>query len=142
MKHLAASADGDELTVFHLEAGIAAEHAAASSVETTDWKEIVRLYQLLYQRKRSPVVALSHAIAGSRVAGPKQGVANLLALEGKERLERYPFYWAALGDLALRGGDRPAARAWLLRGLETARTDNERAMFRRRIDACDAGLLH
>ena len=51
MTHLSASATGSDLTVFHLEAGIAAQHAAASSVETTDWSEITRLYELLYARK-------------------------------------------------------------------------------------------
>ena len=69
MTHLSASASGSELTVFHLEAGIAAQHAAASSVETTDWQEITRLYDFLYAKKPTPVVALSRAIARSRVLG-------------------------------------------------------------------------
>jgi RNA polymerase sigma-70 factor (ECF subfamily) len=133
MRHLAASATGTELTVFHLEAGIAAEHAAASSVDSTNWREIVRLYELLYQRKHTPVVGLGLVIARSRVHGPERGIAELLTLEGKERLEGYPFYWAALGDLALRAGDLRSARDWLVRGLDTARTDSERAMFERRL---------
>jgi len=136
MRHLAASATGSDLTVFHLEAGIAAQHAAASSIDTTDWPEIVRLYGLLYQRKHTPVVALSYLIARARLHGPKQGIAELLALEGKERLERYPFYWAALGDLAFRAGDTDSAQGWLMRGLASARTDGERAMFTRRIASC------
>jgi RNA polymerase sigma factor (sigma-70 family) len=135
MRHLAASATGTELTVFHLEAGIAAQHAAAASVETTDWAEIARLYQLLYQRKHTPVVGLSYAIAHARVHGPEQGIAELRALEGKERLDAYPFYWAALGDLALQAKNA-AAQTWLTRGLASARSDGERAMFRRRLAAC------
>jgi RNA polymerase sigma-70 factor (ECF subfamily) len=133
MRHLAASATGTELTVFHLEAGIAAEHAAASSIDSTNWREIVRLYELLYQRKHTPVVGLSLGIARSRVHGPERGIAELLVLEGKQRLEGYPFYWAALGDLALRASDVRSARDWLMRGLATARTDSERAMFERRL---------
>jgi RNA polymerase sigma factor (sigma-70 family) len=136
MRHLAASAAGTELTVFHLEAGIAAQHAAASSVETTDWREIARLYDLLHAAKTTPVVALSRAIARARVLGPRQGIDEVLALEDRERLDAYPFYWAALGDLAIRAGDVPAARAWLSRGLATARTDREREMFLRRIGSC------
>ena len=137
MQHLAASATGGELTVFHLEAGIAAQHAVATSVETTDWHEVARLYDLLYTRKATPVVALSRAIARARVLGPRSGMAEVLALEGRERLDAYPFYWAALGDLAIRAGDSAAARAWLSRGLTTARTDGEREMFLRRL--CDCG---
>jgi RNA polymerase sigma factor (sigma-70 family) len=136
MQHLAASATGGELTVYHLEAGIAAQHVAAACVETTNWREITRLYDLLYARKATPVVALSRAIARARVHGPQSGIAEVLALEGRERLDAYPFYWAALGDLALRAGDVDAARNWLLRGLTTARTDAEREMFLRRLGDC------
>lgn len=136
MQHLAASATGSELTVLHLEAGIAAQHAAAASVETTNWQEVARLYDLLYSRKPTPVVALSRAIARARLLGPQSGMAEVLALEGRERLHAYPFYWAALGDLAIRSGDMTAARTWLSRGLTTARTEGEREMFMRRLGDC------
>lgn len=136
MEHLAASATGAELTVFHIEAGIAAQHAAAASVETTSWQEVSRLYDLLHARKPTPVVALSRAIARARVHGPSIGIAEVLALEGRERLDGYPFYWAALGDLAMRAGETTSARTWFLRGLTTARTEAERDMFLRRLGEC------
>jgi RNA polymerase sigma factor (sigma-70 family) len=136
MSHLAASANGMELTALHLEAGIAAQHAVASSVETTDWAEIARLYDLLYARKPTPVVALSRAIARSRVLGPRQGIVEVLAIEGGERLNAYPFYWAALGDLAIRDGNRLQAKKWLSRGLLSARSEREREVFLRRLGEC------
>lgn len=136
MRHLAASAQGSELTALHLEAGIAAQHAVAPSVEATDWAEITRLYDLLYARKPTPVVALNRAIARSRVVGPHQGIVEVLAIEGRERLDAYPFYWATLGDLALRDGDRSQAHQWLSRGLSIARTDLEREVFLRRLGDC------
>jgi RNA polymerase sigma factor (sigma-70 family) len=136
MKHLAASASGSALTVFHLEAGIAAQHAMASSVETTDWTEITRLYELLFAKKPTPVVALSRAIARARLLGPRAGLDEILGLEGRERLDAYPFYWAALGDLALRLGERTRASEWLTRGLACARTELERELFLRRIAEC------
>jgi RNA polymerase sigma-70 factor (ECF subfamily) len=136
MSHLAASATGIELTAYHLEAGIAAQHAVAASVETTDWAEIARLYDLLYARKPTPVVALSRAIARSRVFGPRRGIEEVLAIQDRERLDAYPFYWATLGDLAIRDGDRSQACKWLSRGLSTARTEREREIFLRRIGDC------
>lgn len=136
-RHLAASASGSELTVFHLEAGIAAQHAVAASVDTTNWSEVARLYDLLHAVKPTPVVALSRAIARSRVLGAQTGLDEILGLEGRERLDAYPFYWAALGDLALRQGQRTTASQWLKRGLACARTETERALFVRRIDECE-----
>jgi RNA polymerase sigma-70 factor (ECF subfamily) len=101
---------------------------------------VTRLYDLLYARKATPVVALSRAIARARVFGPRNGIAEVLAVEGKERLDAYPFYWAALGDLAIRAGDTEAARTWLSRGLTSARTDGERDMFLRRLGDCGGAV--
>jgi RNA polymerase sigma-70 factor (ECF subfamily) len=138
MQHLGASASGGDLTAYHLEAGIAAEHAMAPSVRETSWAEIVRLYELLYARKRTPVVALGRAIARAEVLGPRGGIDEILAIESRQKLESYPFFWAALGDLALRAGDPGRARASFDRGAATARNDAERAMFARRLRECDA----
>lgn len=136
MEHLGASARGDELTTYHLEAGIAAVHAMAPSVEATPWGQIADLYDRLYARKPTPVVALGRAIARAQVDGPARGIDAILAIPGRERLEDYPFYWAALGDLSLRAGDRRRALGWFQRGTKSARNDAERAMFARRVLEC------
>ena len=43
------SAEGDDLTTYHLEAAIAALHAAAPSLEQTDWSAIVTVYDRLME---------------------------------------------------------------------------------------------
>jgi RNA polymerase sigma-70 factor (ECF subfamily) len=136
MEHLGASARGGELTTYHLEAGIAALHAMAPSIETTPWGKIADLYDRLYARKPTPVVALGRAIARAQVDGPARGIEAILAIPGRERLEDYPFYWAALGDFSLRARDRRRALEWFQRGTTAARNDAERAMFARRILEC------
>lgn len=136
MEHLGASARGSELTTYHLEAGIAAVHAMAPSVEATPWDKIADLYDRLYARKPTPVVALGRAIARAQVDGPMRGIDAILAIPGRERLEDYPFYWAALGDLSLRAGERGRALRWFQRGAKAARNEAERAMFARRILEC------
>ncbi len=74
----------------------------------------------------------------SRVEGWKETniLRKFMLLDGRERLDAYPFYWAALGDLALRQGERTSAAEWLTRGLACARTETEREMFLRRIGEC------
>ncbi|AKU97891.1 RNA polymerase sigma-70 factor, ECF subfamily [Labilithrix luteola] len=136
MEHLGASARGGEVTTYHLEAGIAALHVMSPSVEATPWGKIADLYERLYARKPTPVVALGRAIARAQVDGPARGIDAILAIPGRERLEDYPFYWAALGDLSLRAGDRGRALVWFQRGSKAARNDAERAMFARRILEC------
>jgi len=77
---------GDRVTACHLEAGIAACHAAAASWESTDWSQIVALYDDLLALTGSPVVAVNRAVAVSRLDGARSGLAALgLARSAPER---------------------------------------------------------
>src|SRR4029453_17038654 len=74
------SAAGHTVTPYHLEAGIAAAHAAAPGVADTDWDLIVSLYDRLMALAPSPVVALNRAIAIAQRDGAARGIAELRAI--------------------------------------------------------------
>ena len=131
------SAAGDELTAYHVEAAIAAAHAAAPSVEETDWEQVVSLYDRLMTIAPSPVIALNRAIAIAERDGAERGIAELQAIEGRDRLEGYPFYPAALGELELRRGDRERARTFFAAALAAARNPTERRFLEKRVRACE-----
>jgi RNA polymerase sigma factor (sigma-70 family) len=137
LKLLDASATGDELTPYHLEARIAGLHAAAARAEETPWGEIVALYHLLMKVRPSPVVALNRAMAIAQHEGPAAGLVAIRAIAGTERLARYPFYPAAQGELALRLGRAPAAEKHFRAALRLARNDGERRFLERRIADCE-----
>jgi RNA polymerase sigma factor (sigma-70 family) len=127
------SADGSELTQYHVEAAIAAAHAGAHELRDTNWALIVSLYDKLMGIAPSPVVALNRAIAVGERDGPEQGLQALRAIDDVERLAQYPFYAAALGELELRRGDREAARRHLQTALSLARSDSERRFLEKRL---------
>src|SRR5438093_10544586 len=56
------SATGSEVMEYHVEAAIAMVHARAERAESTDWAQILLLYDTLIAIRPSPVVALSRAI--------------------------------------------------------------------------------
>ena len=56
---------------FTLQAAIAALHCQAARAEDTDWRQIVRLYDLLERLQPSPVVSLNRAVAVAMVDGPQ-----------------------------------------------------------------------
>ena len=130
------SASGREMTGYHVEAAIAAAHASAPSVDETDWGAIVGLYDRLMTIAPSPVVALNRAIAIAQRDGPELGMEELHAIEGSERLRRYPFYPAAMGELELRLGRREAAREHFSAALAIARSPTERRFLEKRVRAC------
>jgi RNA polymerase sigma factor (sigma-70 family) len=132
--HLGESASGPEATRLHLEAGIACEHALAPSIEATNWARIVALYDMLLARSPGPVVALNRALARAELEGFEAGRAALAAIGDDRRLIAYPFYWAALADLARRAGHLEAARQNYARAIAVARNHAERLSYERKVD--------
>ena len=131
------SAVGTELTEYHIEAGIARVHAIAKRAEETDWASIVSLYDLLMNLRPSPVVALNRAIAVAEKDGAERGLKELGRIADAERLERYPFYWAALGEFELRSGQHEAAGEHFHAALKLARNEAERKFLVQRTAACE-----
>lgn len=136
MWHLGRSAEGAQVSAYHVEAAIAAAHAAAPDAESTDWLRVLRLYDDLLAMKPSPVVALNRAVALAMVEGPDAGIRALEALRGEAALARYHLLPAALGALSLRAG-RPAEAAQHYReALALQCSEPERRFLERRLGEC------
>jgi RNA polymerase sigma-70 factor (ECF subfamily) len=131
------SATGSDLTAYHVEAGIAWVHATAISTEETDWKHIVSLYDLLMTIRPSPVVALNRAIAIGQHEGPTRGLEEIHAISDSDRLAKYPFYFAALGEFEFRSRSYETAQEQFRRALAVARNPMEREFLQKRITACE-----
>jgi RNA polymerase sigma factor (sigma-70 family) len=133
---LGRSAAGDQLTEFHLQAAIAAKHAAAADLAVTDWPGIVALYDQLFQQRPSPVVALNRAVAVGWAQGPDAGLAAVDAIAESARLEDYLFLSATRADLLRRAGRHAEAIPHYQRARELARSEPERRFFDRRLREC------
>jgi RNA polymerase sigma factor (sigma-70 family) len=66
---------------YQIQAAIAALHDEAPSFESTDWQQIVALYEVLLQSSRNPVVELNHAVAVGMAEGPRAGLVLIEKLE-------------------------------------------------------------
>jgi predicted RNA polymerase sigma factor len=135
---LDASACGSQLSEYHIEAAIAAEHTTARSSAETNWRRIAFLYDSLYAIRPSPVVALSRAIALGQLEGPERGIDALLAIVDRERLEHYPFYPAALGEFCLLAGRREDAKRHFARARSLARNHAESRFLERKLSQLEA----
>ncbi|THA23834.1 sigma-70 family RNA polymerase sigma factor [Streptomyces sp. RKND-216] len=96
---------------YQVQAAIAALHDEAADAETTDWPQILALYDALDRIWPSPVVRLNHAVAVAMVRGPEFGLALLDTLRDDPYLARGHRLAAARGHLLDMAGDREAARA-------------------------------
>lgn len=136
ISYLHRAARGDAFTRYHAEAAIAAEHCLAPTYKETRWDEIARLYQMLEGIAPSPINTLNRAIAIAEWQGPDAGLALLEALNPPAWLLGYYLWDATLGELYRRRGNLDHATAHLTRALDAAPTHAERALLRRRLDAC------
>ncbi len=118
--HLAAAAQGDEVSEYHLQAGIAALHCTAENYAATDWPRILRHYDALLRLKPSPIVALNRAVAVAHVHGPRAGLDAVDAIPQRERLDAHYLLHAVTGELYWRNGDESRAAASFRRALGLA----------------------
>jgi RNA polymerase sigma-70 factor (ECF subfamily) len=125
---------------FALQAAIAAEHCRAARAEDTDWRRIVRLYDLLERQTPSPVISLTHAVAVAMTEGPRQGLALMDAISSAGELEHYHLLHAARADLLWRLGSMRDAAASYRRALDLVTNESERRFLQRRLLEVEAGL--
>jgi len=84
---------------YQIEAAVQSAHAARRFSGYTDWPAILGLYDLLYARTASPVVALNRAVALGEAHSPNEGLAALDHAAEDARLADYQPYWAARAKL-------------------------------------------
>jgi RNA polymerase sigma-70 factor (ECF subfamily) len=116
-----------------LQAAIAAVHAQAQSVATTNWPQIIALYDVLVRLDPSPVIALNRAVALSMRDGPDVGLALIESLLRQGGLEDYHLAHAARADMQRRLGLAESARASYQRALELTRQPAERRFLHLRL---------
>jgi RNA polymerase sigma factor (sigma-70 family) len=134
LRALDRASTGPAVSQYHIEAGIAACHAAAPSWEATDWPQILSLYDALSNLSDSPVVGLNRAIALSRVRGPQAGIEAIEQIAGHPALARYHLLPAALAELWREAGNSERAAACYRDALALAILPAERRFLTSRLD--------
>jgi RNA polymerase sigma-70 factor, ECF subfamily len=116
---------------YQIQAAINAVHSDAPTADTTDWSQILQLYDQLLSLAPSPVVALNRAVAVAEVQGPQAALTLVDDLD----LGAYHVFHAIRADLLRRlGRDDEAVRAYeaAIAGTENA---TERDFLERRRQA-------
>jgi RNA polymerase sigma factor (sigma-70 family) len=137
MFHIAHSAAGNELSEYHLQAGIAACHCAARDYAATDWQHILELYDRLIEFDDSPVVALNRAVALAEIQGPQTGIEAVNAIQNLQSLESYYLLHAVLGEFEIRLNHLRAAAGHFRKALQLAEIKSEQTFLAKRLRECE-----
>jgi RNA polymerase sigma-70 factor (ECF subfamily) len=113
---------------YQLQAAIAAVHSDAPTADTTDWRQVLALYDQLYAMTPTSVVGLNRCVALAEVSGPGP------ALDVLERLglRDYHLFHAVRADLLARLGRPDDASVAYDEAARLAPTEAERDLLRRR----------
>ena len=118
---------------YTLQAAIAAVHAQAESTATTDWRQIVALYDQLLRIQPSPVVQLNRAVAIAMCDGPEAGLTHIDAVLEHGELANYYLAHSARADMYRRLGRTAEARASYEKALALTQQEPERQFLQERI---------
>jgi RNA polymerase sigma-70 factor, ECF subfamily len=124
----------DSVGPYALQAAISAVHAEAPDFESTDWAQIVALYDLLLGAMPSPVVELNRGVAVAMHQGPDSGLVIIDELLERGELDDYHLIHAARADLCRRLGRVDDARRAYQQALEFTQQGPERRFLHRRLE--------
>jgi RNA polymerase sigma factor (sigma-70 family) len=135
--YLMQSTSADEVSEYHLQAGIAACHSAAKDYASTDWPRILSLYDRLMEMDDSPVVALNRAVAVANVHGARAGLQAVEQIRDRQQLSGYYLLYAVLGEFEADLDHRQAAMKNFLKALELVTMKSEHLFLSKKIQELD-----
>jgi RNA polymerase sigma-70 factor (ECF subfamily) len=119
---------GDQVSKYHLEAGIAYWHTIKADTKEK-WENILQLYNRLLQVEYSPVAALNRTYALSKANGKEEAIIEAEKL----RLTDNHFYFTLLGELYA-GIDNSKARENFEKAIALAKTQTDKHTIRKKIE--------
>ncbi len=116
---------------YQIQGAISALHAQAKDHDSTDWAQIVQLYDELFRFQPNPVVRLNQIAALSHAQSPKLALEQLGELE--QDLATYQPFHATRADLLHRTGRINAAEASYNRAIELSGEEKTRAFLSQKL---------
>ena len=129
LRFLTLSAEGSEMTSYHIEARIALWHCTKEDT-VQKWEEILQLYNQLLMINYSPAVAINRTYALYKANGWKEALVEAEKL----KLENSHFYYVLLGEL-YSNSDIGKAEQNYRQALALVRNEAERRIISNKIGA-------
>ena len=135
MEYFEKSVGGDELTEYHIEAAIVAEHSISFDFATTNWKRILSLYDQLKTMNPSPAVLLNRAIVIGKIDGPQMAIDEIHSIpEINKLVHTHHLFAATLGELYRQAGKTNESAQFLQIAIALTHSPSEKALLQRKLD--------
>ena len=133
--YLDQSATGSELSVYHIESAIAAEHCMSPTFQDTNWERMLQLYDMLMKAKPSATVQLNRAVVIAELGDISGAIESILSIEKIDQLiATHYIYSAVLGDLYKRLSDAVKASMYLQQAHDLTNSTAEKKLIREKLE--------
>jgi RNA polymerase sigma factor (sigma-70 family) len=126
----------ENVCAYHILAAISAHHCAAANFDSTNWQNILFLYDNLMQIDRSPIVLLNRSIALSKVKGAKPALEELEKIQNDYFLESYYLFHATKAELYMELDQFAEAASSLQHALLLAPIKAEKNLLQKKLETC------
>ena len=133
--YLEFAAEQKEISIYHILATISAHHCTASTFESTDWKSILSLYDLLLQINRSPIVLLNRAVVLSKTNGPQSALKEISKIKQLSVLASYLPYYTTKAELHFQNQETQKAISTLKEALKLPLNQNHKTIINSKLEA-------
>jgi len=137
IEHLYSSADGREVSIYHLKAGVAAVHSTCSNYKLTDWKQIISLYDRYLEINHSTLIELERAIAVSKCRGPEEGLKLINNIHNTGEIEHKALLSLTLSNLNLQLHKYKEASKHFKKAADISENSFEQAYIFSKIHICE-----
>jgi len=136
IEYLYQSASGKNVDKIHLMAGVEAIHSTSPDYKSTNWNQIVSLYQNYLQVHNCPQTELEMAFALSKTEGPKAGIEAVKKIKDKESIKNSTLFGVTLGNLYLQLHKYETALTHFKKALKNAERVSEKTYLNSKIHIC------
>ncbi len=119
---------------YHLEAAVSYYHCIAPSFEDTDWKSILRLYDLQVRKQHSPIVQLNRLVPYYMVHGAEKALEELERLDAKTDLSKSALYHAIRAELLSGSEDYDASKSALKTAIALTQNELEKRHLEKKLE--------
>jgi len=134
IEYLDKSSASEKVSRYHIEAGIAFEHAKAKQYADTNWKNVLHYYDVLYQLQPSPIVALNRAIIIAETHGAATAIEAIHAIPNIEQLKNFYLLPATLGELHSQLHQNEKAVKYFIEAMQLTQSAAEKYLLQQKID--------
>ncbi|MGB7292394.1 MAG: DUF6596 domain-containing protein [Thermodesulfobacteriota bacterium] len=140
LHHLDIATNSNNVSEYHLRAGISACHAIAVSYEKTDWGKILSLYENYLKLNDDPEVNLERAMVFCNIYGARKGINEIKRIRGSKQLESNHRLYSTLGNLYLQLNKYKEALENYKSAMKHSIAKDDQTFYRKRIEICQNRL--